>query len=117
MLVRDHPRALEADLSRYHNCSLADYHSGRLTLWQLGARVRYLPSESALQQSLGEGAGWSITDYLASDIILAVTGQRHPDDPRTSRETQKRRDRVRERISDIAEFDRERRAAFERQNE
>ena len=104
---------MEADLSQYHQASLADLDEGRLTLWQVWARLRYLPLESATAQAQGhgDGAGWSLLTYVAADIYHVVAGQPHPADPRTERVRQKRLADTQARVDDIAAFDRERLAA------
>jgi hypothetical protein len=87
-LIRDHPDALEADLSRYHNgMDLRDYWrtgpDGRrlLTLRQIAARVRYLPPDCATAQALG-GSGWTTADYLLADVFHAQAGRPHPGRPK-----------------------------------
>lgn len=75
---------MEADLARYYHTSIYDYYDGHLSLWQVAARVRYLPPESATRRALG-GDGLTHTDYLLYDLVHAQTGQPHPGDPRVAR--------------------------------
>lgn len=110
-LIREHPAAVEADLSRYHQASLADLAEGRLSLWQVWARVRYLPVESATAQAQGHGDGWDMTSYLVADVYQILTEKPHPADPRIERARRARLADKQRRVDDIAEFDRERLAA------
>lgn len=80
---------MEADLARYYGASVFDYHGGRLSLWQLAARVRHLPVESACNRALG-GDGTSAIEYLLFDLVAATIGEPHPDDPRHLREKKRR---------------------------
>ena len=82
-LLRDHARAVESDLSRYHQIRYSDrwrFDSNggrRLTLRELAARVAHLPPESATSRALG-GDGWRLEDHLLADIYGATAGQAHP---------------------------------------
>lgn len=108
-LIRDHPGAVEADLSRYHGCSLVDFERGRLTLWQVWVRLQHLPLESATARAQGYGDGWEIQTYLVADIYAALAGKPHPADPRTARAERERLKEKRRRVDELAEFERERR--------
>lgn len=110
-LIRDHPAAVEADLSRYSHASLRDLRERRLTHWEVWARLQYLPPECATAQAQGHGDGWDLTSYIAADIYRLLAEKPHPADPRIERETAQRRERTAQKIDEIAEFDRERLAA------
>lgn len=110
-LIRDHPAAVEADLARYSHGSLRDLHEGRLTLWEVWARLQYLPPECATAQAQGHGDGWGLVACVAADIYHAITGQPYPHDPRTERARKKRLADTQQRVDEMAEFDRERLAA------
>lgn len=97
-LIRDHPGALEADLSRYHHMDVRDYWrrgpDGRrlLTLRQIATRVRWgLPVDSAVARVLG-GPTWTRTDYLLADVVHALTGKQHPARPEAAKPGQRRDD-------------------------
>jgi hypothetical protein len=97
-LIRDHPDALEADLSALHHTDLRDYwrrgSNGRplLTLRQIAVRVRRLPADSAVARLLGS-PGWARADYLLADLVHVQTGKPHPARPKpdTARETPEKR--------------------------
>lgn len=108
-LIRDHPGAVEADLSRYYGCSLVDLERGHLSLWQVWARLQHLPLQSATAVAMGHGDGWDIQTYLIADIYAALGGKPHPADPRTARAERKRLEKKRQRVDELAEFERERR--------
>lgn len=92
-LIRDHPDALEADLSHRHGMDLRDYWRrdsyGRrlLTLRQIAARVRWLPADSAVARVLG-GPGWTNADYLLADVFHAHAGKPHPGRPAATARTE-----------------------------
>lgn len=75
---------MEADLARYYHSSIYDYWGGQLTLWQLAARIRHLPVESACNAALG-GDELTIGEYLLYDLIHVHTEKPHPGDPRVKR--------------------------------
>lgn len=85
---------MEADLARYYGSTVLEYHGGRMSLWQLAARVRHLPVESACNAALG-GDGTSNVEYLLYDLISATIGEPHPDDPRHLREKRRRAEELR----------------------
>jgi hypothetical protein len=87
-LIRDHPAAVEADLARYSHGSLRDLREGRLTHWEVWARLQYLPLESATGQATGQGDGWSLLTYVAADIYRLLADAPHPADPRTARKAE-----------------------------
>jgi len=82
-LLRDHPGAVEADLSRYHQIRYSNRWrfdpDGRrlLTLREIAVRVKYLPPDSATSIALG-GSGWRLEHFLAAHIFQATTGNPHP---------------------------------------
>lgn len=65
---------MEADLRRYYPGTVR----AALTWRELAALVRHLPPEAAIH-----GHGWSIAAMLLADVYSALTGERHPSDPRT----------------------------------
>lgn len=87
-LIRDHPAAVEADLARYSHGSLRDLRERRLTHWEVWARLRYLPLESATAQAQGHGDGWDLMSYIAADIYRLLAEAPHPADPRTARKAE-----------------------------
>lgn len=104
---------MEADLSRYHGRSLADYHAGRLPLWQLHAYIVYLPPDSATVAATG-GDGWTVGDYLIADIWQSLTGQPHPADPRAKRERERRAAEARETKARHDVLNQDKRSVFRR---
>lgn len=112
-LIRVHPDAVEADLSRYHNgMDLRDLWRrdpagrARLTLRQIYVRIKHLPLDSATA-NIESGNGWVLTHYLLADLYQSMAGQQHPHDPRVTRKpvdqsqlkaAKKRHDERRERL-------------------
>ena len=88
-MLRDHPGAVEADLSQYHHIRYTDRWrfgpDGRrlLTLREIAVRVKYLPPDSATAVALG-GSGWRLEHYLAAHLFQATTGEPHPALPKQS---------------------------------
>lgn len=86
-LLRFHADAVEADLDRYYQRDYRDRwrfdDAGRrkLTLRMILVRIRHLPPDSAVSIALG-GAGWTVTDYLVSDLFHAQVGKKHPGRPK-----------------------------------
>lgn len=58
-----------------------------LPLVEIAYLLRHLPAEAVLS---GNG-GWSIGDFLKSDLIHVHTGHPHPADPRAIREAEAKR--------------------------
>lgn len=119
-LLRDHPDAVEADLSRYHHLDLRDYWTRRtrkgrrvLSFRMLSVRVRHLPLDSATGQiNLGDLWINNRTELLLVEIWESLTGHRHhlrpPETPKAeSPDRQKKLAAARKRAQ-------ERRAAIER---
>jgi len=85
--LRDHPGAVESDLSQYHNIDIRDrwvfdeYGRRKLTLHMIFVRLWHLPHDSATKIALGSN-GWSIGDYLLADNFHAATGNPHPARPK-----------------------------------
>lgn len=48
-----------------------------------------------MQAQLG-GGGWSITDYVITDIYSALVGEPHPSDPRVKQRETRRREELAE---------------------
>jgi len=88
-LIREHPDAVESDLSQYHGLDYRDRWQfgpdGRrlLTLRMIAVRVRYLPLDSACAVASG-GSGWRTEHYLAAHLFQATTGKAHPALPKSS---------------------------------
>lgn len=88
-LIREHPDAVESDLSQYHQIDYRDRWrfdpNGRrlLTLRMIAVRVRRLPPDSACAIESG-GSGWRIGDYLLAHLFQATTGKPHPALPEAS---------------------------------
>lgn len=78
---------MEADLARYYHSSIHDFWDGRLTPWQIAARIRHLPVESACNAALG-GDELTVAEYLLYDLINVHTEKPHPNDPRVKRAEQ-----------------------------
>ena len=64
-LLRDHPDAVEADLSTYHRIELVDLWRGRLTFRRLAVLLRFLPPDSATETALRGGPAWTIAHDIA----------------------------------------------------
>ena len=75
---------MEADLARYYHSSIHDFWDGRLSPWQLAARIRHLPVESACNAALG-GDELTVGEYLLYDLVHIHTEKPHPQDPRMLR--------------------------------
>ncbi|MFE1170457.1 hypothetical protein [Nocardiopsis sp. NPDC058789] len=75
---------MEADLARYYHSSIYDYWDGQLSMWQLAARIRHLPVESACNAALG-GDELTVGEYLLYDLVHIHTEKPHPQDPRVKR--------------------------------
>ncbi|TMZ68674.1 hypothetical protein EMG21_28450 [Klebsiella pneumoniae] len=75
---------MEADLARYYQSTIYEFYEGRLSLWQLAVRVRYLPIESACNQVMGAD-GLTVAEYLLFDLFNLQTEKPHPGDPRARR--------------------------------
>lgn len=76
---------MEADLSRYYQLDIRDLwviEAGmrRLTLRMIWVRVTHLPPDSSTARALG-GGGWTVHDYLVSDLWSALAGRAHPARP------------------------------------
>ena len=88
-LIREHPDAVESDLSQYHHIDYRDRWRfdpdgrRRLTLRMIAVRVRYLPPDSASATTSG-GSGWTVADYLLADLFHATAGHAHPALPTSS---------------------------------
>jgi hypothetical protein len=83
-LLRAHSDALEADLQRFYGVDLGDLWRGRLSLRRLSALVRYLPPGSAVWSiQSGVTYGYTPTDLFLSDLFYALTGEEHPEKPRS----------------------------------
>lgn len=93
-LIRDAPGAVEADLARFYALDLAGLWRGDLSLRRLAVLVRHLPQEAAVHGVGGAGGGWSVGDYLAADLVHAMTGHPHPADPRVRRAEEEKRARL-----------------------
>lgn len=89
-LLREHEEAVEADLARYYHVDYRDRWrrdaAGRrlLTLRMIRARVKYLPPQSAVGQVLKLDTGFTVGDYLLTDIFKALTGKTHPARPKAT---------------------------------
>jgi len=89
-LLREHPDAVESDLSRYHNIDYRDRRrfdpDGRrkLTLQMIAVRVRYLPPDSATARAEGS-SGRTDVEVLLMDLYGAMTGEQHPRYPKDSK--------------------------------
>lgn len=90
-LLRDHPGAVEHDLSRYHQVDLRDLWASprRLTFRQVIVRLRFLP-ETAATQVVQRGTDWTREHQLLDQIRMqtAASGgtpvdklQPHPASP------------------------------------
>jgi len=99
---------VEADLSRYYGASLADLWQGRLTLWQVWARIQHLPEESATARAVGTGDGWPLIGYLIADIYALLAEQPHPADPRKERRKELKAKRAAQAAADLKAYDAER---------
>lgn len=79
-LLDEHGEAVEADLSRYHGRSLAEFTTGEMTARELRVRITYLPRDSATVTAVGdEGADWSREARYLTDVVHALTGKPHPE--------------------------------------
>ena len=82
-LLREHPDAVEADLSRYHQIRYTDRWrrdpdgTRRLTLREISVRLRHLPPDCATARAEGS-PGWTNTDVLLMDVYAAMAGEQHP---------------------------------------
>lgn len=69
-LLREHGRAVEADLRRFYNVRLRELFTGDLTLRELIVLIKHLPSDCALARSMhGPAAEWGQTEHLLGDVI------------------------------------------------
>ena len=88
-LIREHPDAVESDLSRYCNLDYRDRWrfgpDGRrlLTLRMIAVRVAHLPPDAACVIASG-GSGWTRSDFLLAHLYQAFTGEPHPALPTSS---------------------------------
>lgn len=105
---------MEADLARTGD-SLADLWSGRLSLWQVWARIQHSPAESAVGHATGAADGWPLTAYLLADIYQVIVGKPHPADPRTPRMKKHKAAEALQKRDELAAYDRERAELLARQ--
>jgi len=86
-LLRNHERAVEHDLSRFHHIDYRDRRRfdetgrRRLTLRMISVRLdfRWLPDESAILMALNGGERpWSRLELVTADNFTAVTGETNP---------------------------------------
>lgn len=84
---------MEADLARYYHSSIYDYYGGQLDTWQLAARIRHLPVESACNAALG-GDELTVAEYLLYDLVHIHTEKPHPGDPRAKRVEKAKQDQL-----------------------
>jgi hypothetical protein len=99
---------VEADLARTGD-RLADLWSGRLSLWQVWARVvAHAPTESAIGHATGQADGWPLIAYLLTDIFEVIVGKPHPADPRAPRVKKHKAERAVRMRDELAAYDRER---------
>lgn len=105
---------MEADLARTGD-SLADLWSGRLSLWQVWARIQHSPAESAVGHATGAADGWPLTAYLLADIYQVIVGKPHPADPRTPRMKKHKAAEALQKRNELAAYDRERAELLARQ--
>lgn len=81
---------MEASLQAHYGIDYRDrwrrdeHGRRRLTLRRIGVLVRHLPPDSAVALATG-GAGWTVTDYLISDVFHAHAGKAHPARPKPSK--------------------------------
>ena len=98
-MLREHPGAVEADLSQYYHLDYRDrwrFDSDghrRLTLRMISVRVGHLPSDSATSVALG-GPGWRLEHYLAAHLYGAMAGEPHPSLPKASPITDPEREKA-----------------------
>ncbi len=69
---------MEADLQRYYQLDLVDWHRGRLSTRRLLVLVWALPPESAFMARLRGRKRISTAEELLMDIPEALTGKLHP---------------------------------------
>lgn len=106
---------MEADLARTGD-RLADLWAGRLSLWQVWARVMaHTPLESAIGHATGQADGWPLEAYLLADIYQLIAGKHHPTDPRTPRIKKHKAQRAVRMRDELAAYDRERAALLAKQ--
>jgi hypothetical protein len=79
-LLKEHGRAVEADLRRYYQVRLRDLGTDRLSYREAISYIVYLPPDSALHRTLGDG--WDpvlhrLTDL--GDLLLIANWQRGAD--------------------------------------
>ena len=73
---------MEADLQRYYQIDLSDLYHGKLSLRRLSVLVAYLPPGSATWAAQNDITfGWSLTDFLITDLFHATSGEPHPARP------------------------------------
>lgn len=53
----------------------------------IAVRLRHLPPEAACETAVG-GSGWTITDYLISDVVHVLRGEAHPARPKVAGQEQ-----------------------------
>ena len=103
-LLRDHPDAVEHDLSRFHQVDLRGLWATprRLTLRQVAVRLRYLP-ETAATRIVQRGSDWTREHQLLDQIRMqtAASGgtpvkdlKPHPASPWAAAEADKGSDRL-----------------------
>lgn len=105
---------MEADLARTGD-SLADLWSGRRSLWQVWARIRHAPAESAIGAATGHADGWPLVAYLLADIYEVVVGKPHPADPRVDRRKTAKASKAVQMRAELAAYDQERAELLARQ--
>ena len=70
MFLREHGRAIDADLARYYGLGLYALGTRRLTWGRLLSLLRFWPPESALARQLhGEAAEWGSTEHLLAAVV------------------------------------------------
>jgi hypothetical protein len=71
--LRDHGKAVEADLQRFYGIALSDLPSGRLTWRRLTVLLAGLPRESATAREVG-GADleWGLAEQLMAGMFDAL---------------------------------------------
>lgn len=73
---------MEADLQRFYGIDLGDLYRGQLSVRRLAVLVDHLPPGSAVWAiTNGIPEGWTLSDFLLTDLYAAFTGEEHPARP------------------------------------
>ncbi|WP_052069861.1 hypothetical protein [Rhodococcoides fascians] len=84
--LKQHPKAVEADLSRFDHLDIRDrdrfdeYGRRKVTLEMIAARMRYRPEGSAISIAENDGIRpfTRLERFIGGDLFTAITGEANP---------------------------------------